>query len=279
MAYFCLKHTHGCMRHIYVLLSLLLLSSCEGLVEYHPHQIILDSNDKGLTAYNLSKLYAQTPSDTLKVLVMGDTQRFYDAAEKFVESANQFTYIDFVIHQGDISDFGMSQEFRWVHDIMKKLKWPYLTVIGNHDMLGNARKVYQEMYGSFNYSFVYGLTKFIFLDTNGREYKFKGQVPDLNWLKQELTPAASESWKQAIVVSHVPPFDADFDKQLEAPYHKTLADSKQVLVSLHGHQHSWDTKPKYDEQVNYYVTTTVKKRGYSYLKIWNGGYEIKRIDY
>jgi hypothetical protein len=35
------------------------------------------------------------------------------------------------------------------------------------------------MYGNQNYTFVYGKVKFGFLDTNGHEYNFNGQVPDL----------------------------------------------------------------------------------------------------
>lgn len=267
------------MKRILYFLSLLFLFSCEDLFEYHPHQIRLKDDEKNLTATNLNRILSQAAPDTLQILVMGDTQRFYDAAEDFVKSANQYAHIDFVIHQGDISDFGMSQEFQWVHDIMKKLKWPYLTVIGNHDLLANGREVYQQMYGALNYSFVYGLTKFVFLDTNGREYKFNGHVPDLDWLQQELTPSIEDAWTQAIVISHVPPFDADYDQKLEMPYHQTLLDSKRVKLSLHGHQHGWDTETKYDGSIQYYVTTTVKKRGYAYLKVWNGGYEIERVDY
>lgn len=257
----------------------LLLCSCEEIFQYHPNQILLDEGEKNLTAYNLERIRAQVPSDTLRVLVMGDTQRFYDAADAFVRRANEFQQIDFVVHQGDISDFGMSQEFKWVHDIMKGLKWPYLTVIGNHDMLANGRKVYREMYGDFNYSFVYGHTKFVFIDTNGREYGFNGKVPDLGWLEGQLQQNAGADWQQAIIVSHAPPYDGDFDRKLELPFHQTLKESGLVTLSLHGHIHSWRTEYRYDDDILYHATTTVKKRGFSYVRIWNEGYDIKKIDY
>ena len=146
-----------------------ILSSCEGLFEYHPNEIRLKNNEKNITAQNLDKIKKQQPGDTLRLLVMGDSQRFYDATNSFIKKANEFQNIDFVVHQGDISDFGITQEFKWIHAIMKNLKWPYLTVIGNHDLLANGREVYKQMYGEFNYSFEYGHTKFIFIDTNGRE--------------------------------------------------------------------------------------------------------------
>ncbi|WP_205499872.1 metallophosphoesterase family protein [Rufibacter psychrotolerans] len=260
-------------------LPLLLLLSCEGLFEYHPNQITLRESEKDLTQKNLLRLQDQTPRDTLHLLLMGDTQRFYDATQDFVKKANSYPRIDLVVHLGDISDFGMSQEYRWVHDIMKDLRWPYLTVIGNHDMLGNGRKVYRQMFGSFNYSFVYGHTKFVLLDTNGREDGFRGKVPDLEWLANELSPSPEEGWQQAVVLSHVPPFDGDFDQALELPYHQTLARSQRVPLSLHGHRHGWETEAKYDGNVLYHVTTYVKERGFTYLKLWQGGYQLERITY
>ncbi|MBD1398993.1 metallophosphoesterase [Pontibacter sp. JH31] len=270
------------MKNIYPLLlglTLFLLSSCEELFEYHPNQIILQDDERDLTARNLAKLESQQPGDTLHLLLMGDTQRFYDAASAFVDKANTFPHIDFVIHQGDISDFGLSQEFKWVHNIMKGLKWPYLTVVGNHDMLANGRKVYRQMYGDFNYSFVYGHTKFVMIDTNGREYGFNGKVPDLDWLSKELTRQPGDTWHQAIVVSHMPPYDGDFDTSLELPFHETLKESDRVQLSLHGHIHNWRTEETYDNTILYHATTTVKKRGFTYLKVWRGGFEIERIAY
>ncbi|MBC3539317.1 metallophosphoesterase family protein [Rufibacter sediminis] len=261
------------------LLVLFLFVSCDGLFEYHPNQLILKEEETNLTAKALSRLQRQPAPDTLRLLLMGDTQRFYDATQAFVKKANTYENIDFVVHLGDISDFGMSQEFRWVHDLMDDLKWPYLTVIGNHDMLGNGRKVYRQMFGEFNYSFVYGHTKFVLLDTNGREDNFQGKVPDLDWLSKELTPTPDATWQQAVVISHVPPYDSDFDQQLEIPYHQTLVNSQKVSLSLHGHKHSWATEEKYGDQILYHVTTFVKERGFTYLKLWNGGYSLERVVY
>ncbi|MFC6996637.1 metallophosphoesterase family protein [Rufibacter roseus] len=260
-------------------LLLLVISSCDEMFEYHPNQIRLNRHEKNLTQKYLNKIESQSLEDTLRLLVMGDTQRFYDATVDFVEKANSFQNIDFVIHLGDISDFGMSQEFRWVHDILKDLRWPYLTVVGNHDLLGNARKVYSQMYGPLNYSFVYGHTKFVFIDTNSREYGFDGTTPDVEWLQAELTPQPNDTWKQAIVASHIPPFDSDFDKQLEMPFHQVLAQSKVVTLSLHGHKHSWLSEERYGDNILYHVTTTVKRKGFTYLKVWEGGYSLEKVEY
>ena len=254
-------------------------TSCEELFEYHPNQIRLEEHERNLTAKNLERLQKQQPGDTLRILVMGDTQRFYDEAQDFVKKANSYPNIDFVIHQGDISDFGMTQEHRWVHDILKNLKWPYLTVVGNHDLLANGSKVYQQMYGPLNYSFTYGHTKFVFVDTNGREYGFNGKVPDIGWMTKELYQREDEDFAQAIVVSHVPPHDGDFDRNLEEAFHHALKSSRKVKLNLFGHIHNWQTDKVYDNSIVYHGTTTVKKRGFTYLKVWPSGYAIEKVNY
>lgn len=271
------------MKKLYylVILGLLCLgiTSCEDVFEFHPNQIKLESHERDLTAKNLERLQKQQPGDTLRILVMGDTQRFYDDAVDFVKAANTFTNIDFVIHQGDISDFGMTQEHKWVHNIMKDLKWPYLTVVGNHDLLANGSKVYQQMYGPLNYAFTYGHTKFVFIDTNSREYKFNGKVPDIGWLTQQVYQREDEDFEQAIVVSHVPPHDGDFDRNLEEAFHTTLKTSRKVNLSLFGHIHNFQSSTLFNDHITYHGTTTVDKRGYTYLKVWADGFDIKEMNY
>lgn len=270
------------MKYLYgllLLLSVMLLPACEELFEYHPNHIVLRDDERNLTAKNLDRIQQQQPGDTVHLLVMGDTQRFYDASAAFVDKANTFPHIDFVIHQGDITDFGLTQEFRWVHDIMKRLKWPYLTVIGNHDMLANGRKVYSQMYGDFNYTVNYGHTRFVFIDTNSMEYAFNGQVPDIGWMGRQLVRQEEYGWAQAIVVSHMPPYDGAFDQNLTIPFHDTMKNSGVVNLSLHGHIHQSIADERYGDGILYLTTTTVHKREFTYLKVWKGGYAYKRISY
>ena len=49
---------------------------------------------------------------------MGDSQRWYDETLDFVNHLNKRDDIDFVIHGGDYSDFGVTDEFLWQRDIM-----------------------------------------------------------------------------------------------------------------------------------------------------------------
>lgn len=254
-----------------------MLASCDSLFQYNPNEETLLESEKNLTAKNIEKISRIPLTDTTRFILMGDTQRWYDECEDFVQSANQQKNISFVLHAGDISDFGLTQEFKWVHEIMLRLKYPYVTVIGNHDIVANGSATYRKMFGPLNYTFDYGRDRFIFINTNSREYAFDGSVPDIAWLKAQL--ANNPAGQNTIVVGHVPPFDADFDKNLEKPYTDALASDPTVKFSLYGHQHRFHDGEMYDDGVHYYLTTSMGARGYMVVTTWQGGYHVERITF
>jgi Icc protein len=243
------------------------LSSC-GLLEFSPNQTYVPAAEQQLTTQNLVRLTSRPKStnDTLRFVFVGDCQRFYDEAEDFVASVNQQRNIDFVIIAGDISDFGLVREMRWIHHRLRKLNVPYLTVIGNHDQVGNGRAVYQSVFGPLNYSFVYGGTKFICLDTNGREYGFQGQIPDLGWLGQQLADTANS--RRSVVLCHVPPTDEDFDPVLAQSYARTIRSSSQLVFHLAGHIHRFTNGQPFQDGVPYLTAYNFKKRRYTVLSVW-----------
>lgn len=254
---------------------LLVLTSCEQLFQYNSNEIILSEHDKDLTNKNLQRIQKLSAGDTVRFIFMADTQRWYDETEDFVTSANRQSDISFVIHGGDISDFGLTQEFKWVNEIMLKLKYPYLTVIGNHDLIANGPTIYKRMFGPFDYSFEFGNNKFVLINTNSREYAFDGSIPNLTWLRNQLSD--NKENKNLIVVAHVPPFDADFDPNLEKQYSSILAADPNVKFTLYGHRHSFYEGDYYDDGVQYYLTTAMQKRGYFVITTWKGGYNVERI--
>ena len=146
-----------------------------------------------------------------------------------MKSVNQQPGISFMVVAGDISDFGLAREMRWVDEKLRRLKVPYLTVVGNHDLVGNGREAYQHVYGALNYSFVYGDTKFVLIDTNSREYNFNHKVPDINWLQTQL--ATLDGARRQVVMSHVPPDNADFDPTLQMPFAQALGTAPNVVLS------------------------------------------------
>jgi 3',5'-cyclic AMP phosphodiesterase CpdA len=183
-----------------------------------------------------------------------------------VASVNQQPGISFLLVAGDISDFGLAREMRWVDEKLRRLSVPYLTVVGNHDLVGNGRATYQHIYGPLNYSFVYGDTKFILVDTNGREYNFNGQIPNMGWLRPQLADLGGA--RRQVVMSHVPPTNEDFDPALRAPYAQAMRDAKGVALVMNGHNHVGGVGQPFDDGVTYVNSNAFSERSYKVVSVW-----------
>lgn len=256
-------------------LMALMMTGCSWF-EYHPYEVRVPANERDMNAKAIARIRENTPvKDTLTIILMGDTQRFYDEVEGFVKSANN-QVADFVLLAGDLTDFGIDDEYGWIHDIMKRLNKPYLAVIGNHDLSGNGEKVFKERYGPLNTSFVVNGFKFVLLNTNSREYRFNGRVPDLEWMRGQLS---GNDFDRVIVVSHVPPFDHDFDRSLEKGYAEALHNAPKVNLSLHGHRHAYSNTEHYQDGVRYIVSTSMEERMYLLIRLWDDQFDVREIYY
>jgi len=267
------------MRRVAPLVALLGLASCD-LLEFSPNDHNVPEEFTNLTEKNLAKLQAHPlpAGDTLRFIFTGDSQQFYDEAEALVASVNQQPGISFLLVAGDISDFGLAREMRWVDEKLRRLKVPYLTVIGNHDLVGNGRPTYNHIFGAFDYSFVYGDTKFILVDTNGREYNFDGSAPNLGWLRPQL--ANLQGARRQVVISHVPPTNDDFDPALRMPYVEALRSAPNLVFEMNGHNHSYSISQPYNDGVTYVNSDAFSERHYMVVTVWgNREFRIKRVSF
>lgn len=262
-----------------LLLGTVLLAStgCD-LLEFSPNDQRVPAEFTDLTAKNLARLQARPlpPGDTLRFIYTGDSQQFYDEAEAMVGSINQQPGIQFMLVAGDISDFGLAREMRWVDEKLRRLKVPYLTVVGNHDMVGNGRETYQHIFGALNYSFVYGDTKFIMVDTNGREYNFETKVPDLPWLQSQLNNA--EGARRQVIVCHVPPDNEDFDPDLRWPFTQATRQAPNLAFVMNGHNHSYRIGQPFNDGITYINSDAFSERHYMVVTVWGDKqFRVKRV--
>lgn len=265
------------MKRLLLLTSLIFLFYGCTDFEYSPHQAFDPDSPTDLNAKNLDNLQKITNDDTVRFIVSGDTQRSYNEVELFIKKANTMTGIDMVFIAGDLTEFGTLQEMEWVVDEFNKLRVPYFAVIGNHDLLAKGSAAFQRMFGSLNYSFAYDGVKFICHDTNGREYKFNGKVPDVNWLQAQL--AASADARHYIGISHMRPFSSDFDTKLDTTYTNILNSNPAFLASFHGHDHSFGEYFPDNSRVPFVVTTTLGKKGFLLVEIVNDKIQYARVSY
>lgn len=258
-------------------LVIILLAGCYPF-EYHPYDVRLDKKYRNINAGNIEKLRIKDRHrDTVRFIFMGDSQRWYDETEAFVKAANARNDIDFVVHGGDISDFGMKKEFCWIHDIMDKLNVPYVAVIGNHDHLGSGGEIYQSMYGDFNFSFVYSGIKFVGLNTNALDFDYGTPVPDFEFIQREIADTAGNNYCQTVVFMHAEPGDVVFNNNVKVVFHEYLKRFRNLRFCVHAHEHRVMENEFFGDGIWYYGADAMKHRNYLLFTVTQQDYTYEVV--
>lgn len=261
------------MRIVQFLIILIFMSSCD-LIEYHPYDLHDKNLPTGLNQKNISLIEELNDnSDTIRFVFMGDTQRFYDETVDFVTNVNKRSDIDFVIHGGDITDFGMSKEYIWMNDIMKHLRVPYVTLIGNHDIVGPGKEVWEKIYGDFNFAFELRKTRFVCLNTNALEFDYSTPVPDFDFMASFLTD--STTVERTVVVMHAPPFDDQFNNNSGLMFNYIIERYKNLQFCLHAHRHQLSTNDYFKNGILYYGCDDISGRNYLVFTIVGNSYSYQ----
>lgn len=263
----------------FLLIRLLGHVACSDMFDYSTYVVNFKGEHKNVHKTSLQAIAGQAANATIKIAFTADSHRFYDEFENFINTVNRLHKIkpvDFVIYAGDIADFGLPQQYLWGNSYLLNLDCPFYVVIGNHDLVGNGSLAYSEMYGEFNFSFIYAI-KFIFINTNSREYNFNGDVPDIAWLDAQLEPG--NDFTQAVLILHVPPIDGDFDSSLEESFRSSLAKYNNVMFTVHGHLHGHEFYFPYSDSIPYVNVYGVQSNKLNAIAIANGQFEIETYNF
>lgn len=253
------------------------LQSCD-MFEAHPYDAYVRGEK------NLNERFIRQIGESLKgkkefrFAFISDTQRWYDETEDAVADINRRGDADFVIHGGDISDFGATREFILQRDIMLDFRMPWVALLGNHDCLGTGENVFGEIWGDPNYYFVAGNVLFICLNTNCMEYDYSEPVPDFTFL-ENLMKNLPEGVEKTVVVMHVPPFDLEFNNNVANVFQLYLKEFPNLQFCMNGHAHSYKINEFFDDGILYYQTPCAKERAYILFTITEDGYEHELIEY
>jgi Icc protein len=258
-----------------ILIVFFCITGCNSF-EFSPEQTFDSNSPTNLNAAGLSKMLRNHPKDdTIRFVITGDTQRSYNEVTKLVEKINSFNDLDFVAVAGDLSEFGVLQEMEWVAKQFDKMNAPYVAIIGNHDLVNKGKSVFTRMFGELNYSFIYRGVKFVCHDTNGREYGFSGNVPDIAWLASQLQP--QQGVEAFVGISHVPPNSEDYDPNLIQPYHSLFDKTPNFLASFHAHTHTYAEFGYPGSNIPYVITATVGASEFLLVKIINNKLSYERV--
>lgn len=271
------RHPHMKL-HFYIIFSfILLLTSCKRNFQYSVLEV--NPTAENLNTKAITAIKEKSIGDTLKFLIIADTQVSYDELELFVKHSNakySNSEVDFILHAGDFTDYGANFEYNLYYDEVKKSNFPIISTIGNHDMLSNGRTIFQKMFGNENFSFEIEKYKFIAFNSNGREVNFKQKLPNMDWLSQEIQNGQQQ---KIIYLSHVSPFTTDFDPTLKDDFQELIESHPQSLLSIHGHTHSFDIKKSKRDDFVYLTAPTINKRQYVEVTIFGTTADIKQKFY
>lgn len=264
-------------RKVIAFILLVTTNACD-LIDYHPYDGRLSISDRDINDFNINIIEEKTKNkDTIRFAMMGDTQRSYDETEAFVEDINNRDSIDFIIHGGDIADFGMTKEYEWTVKILNKLKVPYVAIIGNHDVIGNGVEVYRKLYGKENFSFIVHDIKFVCLNTNAIEYDYSHPVPNFNYIKSECQDTTG--YKRTVIAMHAPPGCEQFDNNVKDIFQYYIKQFPHLMFCLHAHNHNTSVTDIFGDGIIYYGCSNIAKRNYLLFTITPNSYTYDIINF
>jgi len=249
------------------------------MLESNPYDVNI-TGEKHLTSKNIALIEAETSGKkVIKFAMISDSQRFYDETVDAVKSINGRSDIDFVVHGGDLTEYGATKEFLWQRDILARLKVPYVCVIGNHDCIATGVEAYKSLFGPLNFTFVAGNVKFVCLNTNALEFDHSESVPDFGFMRDEAKQYPSDVTK-TVVLMHAGPYSEQFDNNVAFVFHSIIKNMPGLQFCLYGHGHNVSVDDMFDDGVIYYQCPATKKRAYLLFTINdNNTYDYEVVDF
>jgi Icc protein len=203
-------------------------------LELSPFETDLDEHESALTEKQLTRLGSSQPVGSYAFALISDSHEHFATLRSLVDVFNARDDLAFVAHLGDMTNMGLRREFRGALDQLEALRVPFLTLVGNHDVLTYGRDIYRSMFGPFDYAFTHGGIRFVCFNANTLE--FPGEmVPNLAWLRHESAPDRDPDVAGVIVLSHQP---------LEQSKYLQILGENAVLATFGAHVHRFHIKRK-----------------------------------
>lgn len=245
-------------------------------IEYHPYDTNVEG-ETGINEKNIERIEsACRGKKSIRFAVISDTQRWYDETELAVDDINSRSDIDFVIHAGDISDFGMRREFEWQRDILNKLNVPYVVIIGNHDCLASGDINFRKIFGEFDFAFTAGDVRFICLNTNALEFGHEVNIPNFDFIENQLTNFPTNAGK-TVFAMHAAPYSDQFNSNAAKVFQYGIRSFPDLQFCVNGHDHQFRESDIFNDGIIYFECANVQKSAYMLFCVNEEGYTYERV--
>ncbi len=213
------------------------------------------------------------PSEDFTFAVITDSHTYYDELDRAVQLISANPDVKFVIHLGDFTDTGLVFQYEMTAEILDELSVPFLTVLGNHDTLGNGLKIYKDIFGPADFHFICNGVLFLI----GNDNNWETNLGDIEPVIDVLT--SHQDARYRIIVTHIPIYNtARFSEEMLESY-ADLCETYNVDLSLHGHTHNHQYIPDFTSRTKMLIADGVLNRNYYLVHVKSSGIEYDRICY
>ncbi|WP_299222777.1 metallophosphoesterase [uncultured Alistipes sp.] len=264
------------MKRIAALCAALLSTACR--VEYHPYDTRIEGR-REINSANIARIEAACAErTTIRLALISDTQRHYDETAAAVRALNARDDVDFVIHAGDMTDFGMRAEFERQRDLLERLRVPYVVLPGNHDCLATGERIFTELFGPVDFAFTAGSVRFVCLNTNALEFGHDTPVPNFDFLERQIADPPARV-RTSVAVMHARPGTEQFDNNVARLFHRTLRQLPGLQCCLNGHGHRFAAEELFDDGIVYYQCDDIGRKAYLLFTLTEEGYDYERVEF
>ena len=210
--------------------------------------LYLKKDAKSYTNEDAVKTFAGNKGDYFAFIVFGDNHGGFPLTDsamlKIIGRVNRegrFRKIpvDFVANMGDVAFYwGSEWEYRVYNKLRAMIKWPVISVAGNHDDAKNGDLARFHKYaGMSEFSFADRNSYFIVIDNRGNNIN----AAQFTWIESELDKASA--YKHRFVFMHKPPlslYQQSWFRPELSPWSKRfmkLCEKHKVDIVFAGHEH------------------------------------------
>ena len=261
-----------------VIAAVSLLAACDKVFDVHPYDVNI-KGEKNINAKQIALIEERThDKETIRFAFISDTHQWFDDAKAEIRDINRRTDIDFVVHGGDITDFGATKEYLWSRDLLKTLNIPFVTLLGNHDCLGTGNQAYEVVFGNPDFSFIAGRVKFVCLNTNAIEYDYSRPVPNFDFMEEEVKKDA-DRFDRTVICMHAAPYSEQFNNNVAKVFNYYTLNFPRLQFCLYGHGHHTEQHDIFNNGIVYYEVANAPKRQYYIFTITPETYSYEIIDF